>query len=187
MKTPLSILLMCALVFPQLGCKSNTTDRLVVSLGAVSAASAVAIAVAMSLEANEAIDTTTATKIVTYSQAVSLATSKAIAELGVDETDRLKILNITAIFAAVPPVVIAGEDPKAAAVIQAIQAAIETLLAQLTVASKSAPACATTTQATLTKEQVTELLKIDAQARQAAYEASRWSRAHTLLVAGYMK
>ncbi|HVX65653.1 MAG TPA: hypothetical protein VHA11_03575 [Bryobacteraceae bacterium] len=187
MKTPLSLLLTCALLFPQLGCKSNTTDRLVVSLGAVSAASAVAIAVAMSLEADEAIDSVTATRIVTYSQAVSLATSKAISELGADETDRMKILKITAIFAAVPPVVIGDEDPKAAAVIQAIQVAVETLLAQLTAASKAVPAAATPAQAALTKEHLAELAKIDAQARRAVTVASRWSPAHPLLAAGYMK
>jgi hypothetical protein len=188
MKTPIAILAICALVFPQLGCKSSTTDRLVISLGAVSAASAVAIAVATSLEASEAIDTSTAARIVTYAQSVSEATAKAITELGVSESDRLKATKIVAIFAAVPPVVLADSGGKAAAIVSAIQAAITALTAQLTVVSKSAAASSTTTtQSSLSRQQVEELVKIDAQARQCSREAALWSQAHPLLVAGYMK
>ncbi len=187
MKTPLSILLTCALTFPQLGCKPNTVDRLVVSLSAVSAASAIAIAVATSLEANEAIATETAAQIISYSQSVSQATSKAIAELSFAEPDRQKILNIAAIFASIPRVVLADADPKAAAVIQAIQVAIETLMAQLEAAARLASTGARTANAALTSERAAELVEIDAQARQAASEASRWTQEHRLVLAAYMK
>src|SRR5512140_3367761 len=106
MKTSICILLVCVLALTLPGCKSNTVDRLVVSLGAVSAASAIAIAVATSLDANEAIESATAAKIVAYSQAVSEATSKAIAELSFEEPTRKKIVNIAALFAGIPSVAI---------------------------------------------------------------------------------
>jgi len=178
---------MCVLVCPQFGCKSNTTDRLVVSLGAVSAASAVAIAVATSLEANEAIDSAAAARIINYSQSVGVATSKAIAELSVEETDRQRILNISAIFTAVPPVVISGDDAKAVAVVQAIQVAIQTLLVQLSEASKSTSVRGTRTIASLTSAQMAQIVRADTQVRQTAQAALTWNPVHPLLAAGYMK
>ncbi|HEX8985648.1 MAG TPA: hypothetical protein VF767_09460 [Bryobacteraceae bacterium] len=187
MKTSICILLVCLLAFTLPGCKSNTVDRLVVSLGAVSAAAAIAIAVATSLDANEAIESATAAKIVAYSQAVSEATSKAIAELSLEEPARKKIVSIAALFAGIPSVAIAEQDPKAAALIQAIQVAIQTLMVQLNAAARSTGAATRNAQALLTPEQAAELISIDAQARDSARAAAAWGRAHRLLLAGYMK
>ncbi len=117
MKTCVAIVLTCVLALLPMGCKTNTMDRLVVSLSAVSAAAAVAIAVATSLEANEAIETETAAKIIAYSQAVSHATSKSIAELSFSEPDHEKILKITAYFSELPRVALSEGEPKAAAIV----------------------------------------------------------------------
>ncbi len=181
MKTRISILVL-ALVLTQVGCKTDPTSSLIASLSAVSGASAVAIAVSASLESNGEIAEDTAREIVTYAQAVSEACARSVAELKAGTATKDKVLNILSAVAEVQtPVVMTYGDPKAQAVVVALDAALAALKVQLQTVSKDAKASGNAVCPT--KEQAERIRLIGRESEGAARAAASWVKEHRELVA----
>ncbi len=183
MKTRASIVLL-ALVLIQSGCKSDPTTTVIASLGAVSSASSVAIAVVSSLESGGQISEEAAREIITYAQAVSTACADSVAALNAGGTTKEKVLNIlSAIVAVETPVIASYGDDKAKAAIVALNAALAALKVQLQAVAKDAksspstPVCPTT-------QQTSEIQRIGREAQAAAQMAAAWSASHPVLLAG---
>jgi hypothetical protein len=131
-----AVLLMACCSFT--GCGTNI-DNLITALGGVSSAASVAIVTAGALEVSGTIDSQAADQITRYAQAVAEACSQSISELRAEGSAKQKALNVSAIFAAIPRVVLSDYNPRAGAVVAVVQIAIQAFTAQLQTAAKLAP------------------------------------------------
>ncbi|MCE5309163.1 MAG: hypothetical protein LLG20_16100 [Acidobacteriales bacterium] len=181
MKTRLSIIVL-ALVLTQAGCKTDPATALIASLSAVSSASAVAIAVSTSLESNGEIAEDTAREIIAYAQAVSEACAQSVAGMKAGTATKEKVLNILSAVAEVQtPVVMTYGNPKAQAVVVALDAALAALKVQLQAASKDAKASGGAVSPT--KEQADRIRLIGRESQDAARAAASWVKQHREFVA----
>lgn len=160
----------------------DPTTTLIVSLGAVSSSSAVAIAVASSLESGGQIPEETARQIIAYAQAVSDACAKSVAALSTGDTTKTKVLRIlSAVVEVQAPMVATHGNAKAKAVVAALEAALAALKVQLQVAERAAKSSSATVSPT--SEQSSEIRRIARQAQDATWVAGRWAQAHPALMA----
>lgn len=173
-------MVLLAFVLTQAGCKTDPTTTLIATLGAVSSSSAVAIAVASSLESGGQIPEETARRIIAYAQAVSDACAKSVAALHTGDTTKAKVLNIlSAVVEVEAPVVATHGNAKAKAVVAVLEAALAALKVQLRIAAKAARSSSAT--ANPTSEQWSEIRRIARQAEDATRVAGHWARAHPAL------
>lgn len=182
MKTRSAIALL-AVVLTQAGCKSDPTTTLIASVGAVSSASSVTIAVASSLESTGQISQQSAREIIAYAQAVSIACSKAVEAFQAGTTKKEKALNIlSAVVSVQTPVLTAYGDDKARAVVAALDAALAALKIQLQAAANSSGSSGSVTVSP-TRQQAREIHRIGGEAVESVHTANLWQREHRELVA----
>ncbi len=106
----------------------DASNSVVIALDAISAVAAVAPAIATALVAAGKLDANTANLIYAYSKSVSAAVVQANAEWASADPEATKISVIAADFAAAIVPNIPGAPPEAQAAIQAIAAAVQSLL-----------------------------------------------------------
>lgn len=145
MKSIVSVFLVFVLIL--MSSCTPTTSNLITALNAVADASSVAVIVTQSLVALGKVSPDVANQVSVYAQGVDQAVTTSIAELNSNDTNPVKITNISAAFAKVAAPAFGNNAPLVVTAIGAVTVAIDIFLRQLNssqvlAAAKGAPTVA---------------------------------------------